>query len=313
MALAIELKGITKRFPGVVANDDVNLSVETGEIHAICGENGAGKSTLMKILYGMQKPDEGTMHVNGELVDFHSPADAIDAGIGMVHQHFMLANNLSVLENVILGAEPTRAGVIDKGGAVTHLREVSDAYGLQIDPDDLVETLAVGERQRVEIIKVLYRGAQILILDEPTAVLVPDEVDELFENMRELKADGATILFIDHKLEEVLEIADTITVLRQGKTVASVKPADVTTGDLAELMVGSELPSPEISDSTVTDEVALEVQSLTVLDDDARPVVDDVSLRIHRGEIVGIAGVEGNGQGELVEAIVGTTSPSTGS
>lgn len=312
MALAIELEGITKRFPGVVANDDVNLSVESGEIHAICGENGAGKSTLMKILYGMQKPDEGTMRVNGTEVDFHSPADAIDAGIGMVHQHFMLAGNLSVIENVILGAEPTHAGVIDRREAVEHLREVSDAYGLAIEADDLVESLAVGERQRVEIIKVLYRGAKILILDEPTAVLVPDEVDELFDNMRELKATGATILFIDHKLEEVLEIADTITVLRQGKTVATVKPDQVTTGDLAELMVGSELPSPEAGESTVTDDVALEITGLTVLDDDDRPVVDDVSLRVHRGEIVGIAGVEGNGQGELVDAVIGTAPPSSG-
>ncbi|MDW3217686.1 MAG: ABC transporter ATP-binding protein [Acidimicrobiales bacterium] len=314
MALAIELKGITKRFPGVVANDDVNLAVEQGEIHAICGENGAGKSTLMKILYGMQPADEGTMAVNGTEVNFTSPADAIEAGIGMVHQHFMLAGNLSVLENVILGAEPTvSGGIIDRADAKRHLTEVGSAYGLEIDPDEFVEELEVGERQRVEIIKVLYRGAKILILDEPTAVLVPQEVDELFRNMRELKADGATILFIDHKLEEVLEIADTITVLRQGRTVATVKPDEVTTGDLAELMVGSELPTPETTQSTVTGEVALAVTGLTVRDADDRAVVDDVSLRIHRGEVVGIAGVEGNGQTELVEAIIGTERPETGS
>lgn len=312
MALAIELKGITKRFPGVVANDDVNLAVEAGEIHAICGENGAGKSTLMKILYGMQPADEGIMKVNGEEVKFTSPAEAIAAGIGMVHQHFMLAGQLSVLENVILGAEPVRFGnVIDRQEAREHLAEVGEAYGLTIDPDDLVETLEVGERQRVEIIKVLYRGAKILILDEPTAVLVPHEVDELFRNMRELKADGATILFIDHKLEEVLEIADSITVLRQGRTVASVKPADVTTGDLAELMVGSELPTPATTESTVTDEVALSVSDLTVIDDD-RPVVDGISLDVHRGEVVGVAGVEGNGQSELVDAIIGTATPTAG-
>jgi simple sugar transport system ATP-binding protein len=312
VALAIELSGITKRFPGVVANDDVNLAVEDGEIHAICGENGAGKSTLMKILYGMQSADEGTMAVNGAEVVFGSPADAIDAGIGMVHQHFMLADNLSVIENVILGAEPTKVGLIDQRNAHRHLEEVGAAYGLEIDPDDLVEELEVGERQRVEIIKVLYRGAKILILDEPTAVLVPQEVDELFRNIRELKADGATILFIDHKLEEVLEIADTITVLRQGRTVATVKPDDVTTGDLAELMVGSELPTPETTQSTVTSEVALAVTGLTVLDEDDRPSVDDVSLTIHRGEVVGIAGVEGNGQTELVEAIIGTSRPAAG-
>ncbi len=314
MALAIELSGITKRFPGVIANDNVNLAVEKGEIHAICGENGAGKSTLMKILYGMQPADEGVMRVGGEEVAFSSPSEAIDAGIGMVHQHFMLAGHLTVLENVILGAEPVKSGDrIDFAEAKTHLAEVGEAYGLTIDPDDLVDSLEVGERQRVEIIKVLYRGAQILILDEPTAVLVPHEVDELFRNMRELKASGATILFIDHKLEEVLEIADTITVLRQGRTVTTVKPEDVSIGDLAELMVGSELPTPETTESTVTSDLALEIDGLTILDEDDRPSVDDVSIRIHRGEVVGVAGVEGNGQTELVNAILGTQHATAGS
>ncbi|MGH8957380.1 MAG: ATP-binding cassette domain-containing protein, partial [Acidimicrobiia bacterium] len=233
MAAAIELSGITKRFPGVVANDQVNLTVEEGEIHAICGENGAGKSTLMKILYGMQQADSGTMKVHGREVRFASPTEAIEAGIGMVHQHFMLADQLTVLENVILGAEPTKVlGRIDFDEAEKHLQEVGRAYGLTVDPHDLIEELEVGERQRVEIIKVLYRGAKILILDEPTAVLVPQEVEELFRNMRGLKEDGATILFIDHKLDEVLAIADTITVLRDGKTVASVKPDEVTAHDL---------------------------------------------------------------------------------
>lgn len=313
MTAAIELIGITKRFPGVIANDNVNLTVQRGEIHAICGENGAGKSTLMKILYGMQAPDEGRMLVDGEEVRLSSPSDAIALGIGMVHQHFMLADQLTVLENVILGSEPTNAiGMIDFGQARRHFDEVGESYGLTIDPDDLVETLEVGERQRVEIIKVLFRGAQILILDEPTAVLVPQEVEELFRNMRDLKATGATILFIDHKLEEVLEIADSITVLRQGRTIATVDPADVTAGDLAELMVGSELPTPDTTGSTVTDQVTLDVEGLTVLDADQRPVVDHVSLTIHRGEIVGIAGVEGNGQHELVSAIIGTMDPSAG-
>jgi simple sugar transport system ATP-binding protein len=313
VALAIELTGITKRFPGVIANDQVNLAVEAGEIHAICGENGAGKSTLMKILYGMQAADEGVMKVNGEVVNFTSPGEAIERRIGMVHQHFMLAGQLTVLENVILGAEPMhRGGVIDMKEARAHLEEVGAAYGLTIDPDDLVETLEVGERQRVEIIKVLYRGAEILILDEPTAVLVPHEVDELFRNMRELKASGATILFIDHKLEEVLEISDTITVLRQGRTVATVKPEDVSTGDLAELMVGSELPTPETTESTVTDEVALSIRDLTVLDEDERPVVHSVSLAVHRGEVMGVAGVEGNGQNEFVGAVLGIETASSG-
>jgi simple sugar transport system ATP-binding protein len=231
----------------------------------------------------------------------------------MVHQHFMLADNLTVLENVILGSEPVKSlDMIDFDSARAHLREVGEDYGLDVDPDELVETLEVGERQRIEIIKVLYRGAKILILDEPTAVLVPQEVEALFDNMRELKASGSTILFIDHKLLEVLEIADSITVLRQGKTVATVKPADVTPADLAELMVGSELPTPDTTESTVTDEVALSVSGLTIFQD-GRAVVENASLTVHRGEIVGIAGVEGNGQSELIDAIIGTESPMTGS
>ena len=312
MALAIELIGITKTFPGVVANDDINLAVAEGEIHAICGENGAGKSTLMKILYGMQPPDSGEIRIRGQAVELNSPSQAIELGIGMVHQHFMLADQLTVLENVILGAEPMRSfGRIDFEAGRKHLDEVGRAYGLDINADDLVETLEIGERQRVEIIKVLYRGAQILILDEPTAVLVPQEVDELFRNIRELKASGATILFIDHKLDEVLAIADTITVLRQGRTVGTVKPDEVTAHDLAEMMIGSELPTPDAGESTVTDEAALVISGLTV-NDDERPVVNDVSLSVHRGEIVGVAGVEGNGQAELVNAIVGIEAPAAG-
>ncbi len=313
MANAIELRGITKRFPGVVANDNVSLTVKEGEIHAICGENGAGKSTLMKILYGMQPPDEGVMLVNGVEVSFGSPTDAIEAGIGMVHQHFMLAEQFSVLENIILGSEPTLGGGrIDFSAARAQLAEVSEAYGLDVDPDDLVETLEVGERQRVEIIKVLFRGARILILDEPTAVLVPQEVEALFQNLRELQAGGATIIFIDHKLQEVLDISDTVTVIRRGKTVGTVAADSVTAADLAELMVGSELPTPETSDSTVTDEVALAVNGVTVNGPEGRPIVHDVSLKIHRGEVVGVAGIEGNGQTELVEAIIGTRTADAG-
>ena len=311
---AIELIGITKSFPGVLANDNVNLTVEEGEIHAVCGENGAGKSTLMKILYGMQPPDEGTMNLFGERRTFQSPNEAIEAGIGMVHQHFMLANQLTVLENVILGAEPIqKGGLIDFDSASEHLDEVGRAYGLTVDPYDLVESLEVGERQRVEIIKVLFRGAKILIFDEPTAVLVPQEVEELFRNMRELKANGATIIFIDHKLEEVLEIADTITVLRQGRTVATVKPSEVSATDLAELMVGSELPKPLITDSKISERIGIKLNNVTVLDEDERPIVDAVSLEVRQGEILGIAGVEGNGQHELVGAILGTQRIDAGS
>ncbi|GAA4578782.1 ABC transporter ATP-binding protein [Planotetraspora phitsanulokensis] len=267
----------------------------------------------MKILYGMQRPDEGEIKVDGSPVVFHTPGDAISHGIGMVHQHFMLADNLTVLENVILGSEPRRGGLaVDFRAARKKIKEISDAYGLAIDPDVPVEELGVGARQRVEILKVLYRGARILILDEPTAVLVPQEVDELFDNLRGLVREGLTILFISHKLDEVLRVADAITVIRRGTTVATLDPKDVTARRLAELMVGSELPSPETRESTVTDVVALAVRNLTVSSDTGRPIVDGVTLEIRKGEVLGIAGVEGNGQAELVEAIMGMRAGSTG-
>jgi general nucleoside transport system ATP-binding protein len=301
----VELHGITKRFPGVVANRDIDIVVRRGHVHAIVGENGAGKSTLMKILYGMQRPDEGTISVDGGPVTFATPGDAIDAGVGMVHQHFMLADNLTVLENVVLGSEPTRAGVLDFGAARRRIKEISDSYGLDVEPDVMVEDLGVGARQRVEILKVLYRGAKILILDEPTAVLVPQEVDELFDNLRELKNEGLTVLFISHKLDEVLRVADEITVIRRGTTVATVEPGKVTARQLAELMVGSELPTPETRESTVTDRVVLTGEGITVRAPDGRALIEALSFVIHGGEVLGIAGVEGNGQAELVEAVLG--------
>ncbi len=258
---AVELHGITKRFPGVVANKDIAITVRKGTVHALIGENGAGKSTLMKILYGMQKPDEGTIAVDGEQVTFSSPGDAIARGIGMVHQHFMLADNLTVLENVVLGGEKLH-GIGAK--ARKKIREISDQYGLGVRPDVLVEDLGVADRQRVEILKVLYRGARILILDEPTAVLVPQEVDALFDNLRELKSEGLTVIFISHKLGEVLKVADDITVIRRGTTVGTADPRTATTKQLAELMVGSELPSPETRESTVTDVPMLQVRNLTL-------------------------------------------------
>jgi len=314
--LAVRLVGIVKRFPGVVANRHVNLSVRDGTIHAIVGENGAGKSTLMKILYGMQKPDEGTIEVDGRPVSFRNPNDAIEAGIGMVHQHFMLANNLTVAENIILGYEPRKAFPlwfqVDLTEARRRITELGRSYGLSVDPDELVETLGVGERQRVEILKVLFRGATTLILDEPTAVLVPQEVQELFANLVDLKAQGITILFISHKLDEVLSVADDITVIRDGTTVATRQPSEVTARQLAELMVGSELPTPETRESTVTDDVELAITGLTCRQPDGRAVLDDVSLAIHRGEIVGIAGVEGNGQTELIAAIMGMVTADEG-
>jgi general nucleoside transport system ATP-binding protein len=319
---AVELAGITKRFPGVVANHDIRLTVRKGTVHALVGENGAGKSTLMKILYGMQKPDEGTIAVDGEQVTFSSPADAIVRGIGMVHQHFMLADNLTVLENVVLGSEKLY-GI--GGRARRKIKEISDRYGFGVRPDVLVEELGVAERQRVEILKVLYRGARTLILDEPTAVLVPQEVDALFANLRELRTQGLAVVFISHKLGEVLSVADEITVIRRGTTVGTAVPAETTPRQLAELMVGSELPTPETAESTVTGKVVLEVEDLTVystggvsmgkgsaslLMDEVqrgtvRRLLDGISFRIHAGEVLGVAGVEGNGQTELVDALIG--------
>ncbi|KQT94188.1 heme ABC transporter ATP-binding protein [Marmoricola sp. Leaf446] len=314
---AIELRGIGKRFPGVIANHDVDITIESGTIHALVGENGAGKSTLMKILYGVQRPDDGTITVEGQQVTLSTPADAIARGIGMVFQHFMLADNLTVLENVTLGAEKLH-GIGDAARA--RIVEISEQYGFGLDPDELVETLGVGERQRVEILKVLYRGARIIILDEPTAVLVPQEVDALFDNLRLLREEGNTLIFISHKLDEVRAVADRITVIRRGTTVASVAPAEVTSRQLAELMVGSELPSPSTGESTVTDRVLLSVRDLTVRDAPTVPgqtvgraVLADVSFDIHAGEVLGIAGVEGNGQTELVEALVGMRRPEQGS
>ncbi len=325
--------GITKRFPGVVANSDIRFSVRKGTVHALVGENGAGKSTLMKILYGMQKPDEGTIAVDGEHVTFSSPADAIARGIGMVHQHFMLADNLTVLENVVLGSEKLH-GI--GGGARKKIKEISDRYGLNVRPDLLVESLGVAERQRVEILKVLYRGARTLILDEPTAVLVPQEVDALFSNLRELKSEGLAVIFISHKLGEVLSVADEITVIRRGTTVGTAVPSATTPRQLAEMMVGSELPTPETAESTVTDKPVIEVDGLTVyaagaslgaeseptggglLGDLAVPggaakrVLDDVTFTIHAGEVMGIAGVEGNGQTELIDALIGLKNADSG-
>lgn len=327
------MAGITKRFPGVVANSDIRFSVRKGTVHALVGENGAGKSTLMKILYGMQKPDEGTIAVDGEQVTFSSPADAIARGIGMVHQHFMLADNLTVLENVVLGSEKLY-GI--GGGARKKIKEISDRYGLNVRPDVLVESLGVAERQRVEILKVLYRGARTLILDEPTAVLVPQEVDALFSNLRELKSEGLAVIFISHKLGEVLSVADEITVIRRGTTVGTAVPAETTSRQLAEMMVGSELPTPETAESTVTDQPVIEVKNLTVyaagasLGAESEPtaggllgdaavaggaakrVLDDVTFTIHAGEVMGIAGVEGNGQTELIDALIGLKNADSG-
>ena len=306
MSVAVELRHISKRFPGVIANKDVSMKVETGTVHALVGENGAGKSTVMKILYGMQRPDGGEILVNGQAVNFKNPNDAIDASIGMVHQHFMLADNFTVLENIILGAEPKHGITIDFATARKKVADMSAAYGLDVDPDILVEELGVGQRQRVEILKVLYRGARILIFDEPTAVLVPQEVDDLFNALKGLRAEGMAIIFISHKLDEVLRVADDVTVVRAGSTVAEVKSKDVTARQLAELMVGSELPQPTTHGDTRRPEITLALKDVSIpTKSGSRDLISHISFDLHAGEVIGIAGVEGNGQAELVEAIMG--------
>ena len=299
---AIEL---TKRFPGVLANDSVSLSVRPGEIVALLGENGAGKSTLVKMLYGLYQPDEGEIRIRGEQVRLTGPRDAIRRGIGMVHQHFQLVPVFTVAENVILGEEPHRGPVVNMAAARRRVQELSDEYGLRVDVDAKVEDLPVGAQQRVEILKALYRKADILIMDEPTAVLTPQETDELLKVMRGFADSGVAVIFITHKLREVLAIADTICVLRGGRAVGTTTPAQTDQAGLAQLMVGrSVLLSVEKAPATPGD-VVLEVEELRANNDLGLPALRGVSLEIRRGEILGIAGVEGNGQRELVESLTG--------
>jgi ABC-type uncharacterized transport system ATPase subunit len=309
----LELRGITKRFPGVVANDHVDFDLRAGEVHALLGENGAGKSTLMNILYGLYKPDEGEIVLKGKSIVFGSAKDAIDRGIGMVHQHFMLIPVMTVAENIVLEVEPRKAGVLlDYDQAVERVREISTRYGLAVNPTAKVENISVGQQQRVEILKALYRGAEILILDEPTAVLTPQEASELFAIIKSLQEGGTSIIFISHKLNEVLEIADRITVLRRGKMIDTVPREGATEEGLAKMMVGREVLLRVEKPPPQTGGVLLEVRDLSVDDDRGLPAVRDVSLSVRAGEIVGIAGVEGNGQSELIEAITGLRSASSG-
>ena len=304
--MELELAGITKQFPGVLANDNVNLRVAEGEIVALLGENGAGKSTLMNILYGLYTPTSGEVRIDGETMNFTGPGDAIAAGIGMVHQHFMLVPVFTVAENVMLGNEPTqRMGWLDLRRARKTVRDISGRYNLDVDPDAVIEDLPVGIQQRVEIIKVLARQASVLVFDEPTSVLTPTEVDGFIEIMNGLKADGKAIIFISHKLNEALELADRIVIMRRGKTVAEVEPADVDEEKLAELMVGRPVDLVVDKDPAKPGEVVLSVENLVVFDDRDQRTVDGVSLEVRAGEIVGIAGVQGNGQTELVESITG--------
>ena len=309
----LELRHITKRFPGVLANDRVSLTLEPGEIHALLGENGAGKSTLMNILYGLYQPDEGEVIVRGKPVEITSPDDAIRAGIGMVHQHFMLVPVFTVTENVMLGEEVLKAGVmLDREKAADRIKSISTQFGLSVDPHAFIKDLPVGVQQRVEIIKLLFRNADILIFDEPTAVLTPQEVTELFKIMRSLVAQGKSIIFITHKLKEVQEIADRITVLRLGAIVGSTTPAETDENKLAAMMVGREVELEVEKAPAQPGKLVLEVRELEVLDERLNIAVDNVSFEVNAGEVLGVAGVQGNGQTELVEAITGLRTPLAG-
>ena len=313
LAPALEMRAITKRYPGVVANDGIDLIVQPGEIHALLGENGAGKSTLMNILYGLARPDEGQILLDGMEVRIAGPADAIAHGINMVHQHFMLVPVLTVAENILLGDETMANPVfLDRDEARRRILELGSRFGFEMDPDAKVGTLSVGWQQRVEILKALYRQARILVLDEPTAVLTPQETEEIFAVLKRLAAEGHSIIFISHKLYEVLEIADRITVIRRGRVVGSRVPAETNEADLAELMVGHEVQLTIDRGQSHPGESTLEVSGLRVADDRGIEIVRGIDLQVRAGEILGIAGVAGNGQDELVEALVGLRRPTAG-
>lgn len=305
MKPAVEMRNIVKRFPGVLANDHISLTVEKGEIHGLLGENGAGKTTLMSILSGMSVPDEGEILLNGTPIQFGNCEDAIKQGIGMVHQHFMLVPVFTVAENIVLGKEPSKTLQIDVRKARDIVNELSAEYGLKVDPDSLIQDISVGMQQRVEILKVLSRDAKIIILDEPTAVLTPQEVEEFYEVMRALREAGNTIIFITHKLQEIQEIADRTTVLRDGKIVGTVKTKDIDNAGLARMMVGRDVVLNVVKDLHQAGKPELRVEGLFAKDARGLPAVKDISFEVRAGEIVGIAGVAGNGQSELVEVITG--------
>lgn len=311
-ATVLEVRGLTKRFPGVLANDHIDLKVRRGEVLGLLGENGAGKSTLMNLIYGLYTPDEGEILVNGEAVRIKDPNDAIRRGIGMVHQHFQLVPVLTVTENIMLGNESVSGPFLNRRAAKARILEIADQYGLHVDPDALVQDLSVGIQQRVEIIKALYRKAEILILDEPSAVLTPQETEGLFHVMETLKARGVSIIFISHKLKEVLRICDRIMVLRLGKVVGEADPKESTQESLASMMVGRSVLLRVDKKPANPGAPVLDIQGVTVLDDRHLPAVKDVTLQIRRGEIVGLAGVQGNGQTELVEAITGLRPVASG-
>ncbi len=309
----VEMRGITVTFPGVVANDNVSIEVYPGEILALLGENGAGKTTLMNVLYGLYRPDQGEIRVGGKPVTISDPKDAIKLGIGMVHQHFMLIPPFSVAENIVLGTEPVGAGgVLDLGRAFRDVTDLSAKYGLTVDPAARVENISVGMQQRVEILKVLYRGAEVLILDEPTAVLTPQEVDELAAIMRNLASQGESIIFITHKLKEVMAISDRVAVLRRGKVVGTVPTRETTPEDLARMMVGRDVVLSIDKGPARAGDVVLRVEDIQVKSARGLPAVRGVSFEVRAGEIVGVAGIEGNGQSELVEALTGLRKVASG-
>lgn len=314
MTPILELKGITKKFPGVLANDHIDLALNKGEILALLGENGAGKTTLMNILYGLYQPDEGKILVRGEELITESPTDAIKAGIGMVHQHFMLIPVFTVTENVMLGEETVKYGdFLDRQKAAKRILEISESYNLEVNPNNYIKDLPVGVQQRVEIIKLLYREAEILIFDEPTAVLTPQEADELFSIMRSLSEQGKSIIFITHKLREVLEIADRIMVIRRGAVVGETTPEQADKNSLAAMMVGRAVSLEVDKTEKEPGDLVLSVKDLVVADKFNNIVVDNVSVDVHSGEIVGVAGVQGNGQTELVAAVTGLQKSAEGS
>src|SRR3954471_6834258 len=303
---------MTKRFGALVANDKIDLELRRGEIHALLGENGAGKSTLMNVLYGLHRPDEGRMLLDGKEVHVESPSQAIGMGIGMVHQHFMLIPVMTVAENIVLASEPRKGAMLDLRRAEARVRELSERYGLAVDPAARVEDITVGQQQRVEILRVLHRGAKVLILDEPTAVLTTQETAELAKVLRALKADGTSIIFISHKLREVLDIADRVTVLRRGKKIETVDVEGATEASLAKLMVGRDVLFRLEKEPAQAADPVLDVQDLVVEDDRGLTAVNGLSLQVRGGEIVGLAGVDGNGQSELVEALTGLRNPLAG-
>jgi general nucleoside transport system ATP-binding protein len=313
-APVLELRGITKQFPGVLANDHIDFDLRRGEVHALLGENGAGKSTLMSILYGLYTADSGEIRMNGNPVTVSSPKHAIELGIGMVHQHFMLIPVMTVTENIVLAQEPKHAGVLlDYDAAAKRVRDLSQSFGLAVDPNARIQNITVGQQQRVEILKALFRGADILILDEPTAVLTPQEAQELFEIINELKSQGKSIVFISHKLNEVLEIADRISVLRRGKLIETIPREGATEAGLARSMVGREVLLRVEKRPAQPGDTLLHVQDLVVRDDRGLEAVRGVSFEVRAGEIVGIAGVDGNGQTELIDALAGLRHPASGS